>query len=227
MKTSNRSQRIFEARPSGATRLGLKVIEVHIAHGYLLHQFHSPLSNRRDDAWGGDEEKRMAFPLHIAETIRHAASGAAVGARITGSDWAGDGLATADAIALATRLKAAGIDYACVTSSGIPVSNPTVANPDLEQLALAAAVRRESGITTRAVGLITGAQQANDIIESGKADQVCSRSGIPRRSTMGLAQRLRSWRDPSLSFPVRLGSPVRVERLAATQGLNPAALQSG
>ena len=114
----------------------------------------------------------MAFPLHIAETIRHAASGAAVGARITGSDWAGDGLATADAIALATRLKAAGIDYACVTSSGIPVSNPTVANPDLEQLALAAAVRRESGITTRAVGLITGAQQANDIIESGKADQV-------------------------------------------------------
>ncbi|MQB12437.1 oxidoreductase [Agrobacterium sp. ICMP 6402] len=167
----------FRSATVRATRLGFKVIEVHIAHGYLLHQFHSPLSNRRNDGWGGDAEKRMAFPLHIAqtiraETIRHAASGVAVGARITGSDWAGDGLATADAIALAMRLRAAGLDYACVTSSGIPVSNPTVANPDLEQLELAAAVRRESGITTRAVGLITGAQQANDIIESGKADQV-------------------------------------------------------
>lgn len=162
----------FRSAAIRATRLGLKVIEIHIAHGYLLHQFHSPLSNKRQDAWGGDEERRMAFPLRIARAVRDTADGVAVGARITGSDWAKGGLTITHAVTLATRLKAAGIDYACVTSSGIPVSNPTVADADLAQLPLAEAVRRESGITTRAVGMITDSQQANEIIESGKADQV-------------------------------------------------------
>ena len=161
-----------------AARLGFKVIEIHIAHGYLLHQFHSPLSNTRQDAWGGDDERRMAFPLRIAETVRNAASGIAVGARITGSDWAEDGLTVTHATTLATRLKAIGVDYACVTSSGIPVSNPTVANAEDEHPSLAEAVRRESGIITRAVGMITGSQQANDLIESGKADQVAIGRGF-------------------------------------------------
>lgn len=155
-----------------AARLGIKVIELHIAHGYLLHQFHSPLANRRQDAWGGDTERRMAFPLHVARIVRGAAERLAVGARITGSDWAQDGLTVADAATLATHLKAIGIDYACVTSSGIPVSNPTIANPEDHHPSLAEAVRRESGISTRAVGMITGSQQANDIIASGQADQV-------------------------------------------------------
>lgn len=155
-----------------AARLGIKVVEIHVAHGYLLHQFHSPLSNGRQDAWGGDAERRMAFPLRIARTVRAAAGGIAVGARITGSDWAEDGLTITDATTLATQLKAIGIDYACVTSSGIPVSNPTVANAEDHHPSLAEAVRRESGITTRAVGMIIDAQQANDIIGSGQADQV-------------------------------------------------------
>ncbi|MDX3978517.1 oxidoreductase [Shinella sp.] len=155
-----------------AARLGIKVVEIHIAHGYLLHQFHSGLSNKRDDAWGGDAERRMAFPLHVARTVRDAATDIAVGARITGSDWSQDGLTIADAITLATRLKAIGVDYACVTSSGIPVSNPTVTNVEEHHPLLAEAVRRESGVTTRAVGMITGAQQANDLIENGQADQV-------------------------------------------------------
>lgn len=155
-----------------ATRLGLKIAEIHIAHGYLLHQFHSPLSNKRQDGWGGDAERRMAFPLRIAQTVRDAAEGIAVGARITGSDWAEDGLTITDATALAIRLKRVGIDYACVTSSGIPVSNPTVASAEEKHPSLAEAVRRESGITTRAVGMITGSQQANDVIENGQADQV-------------------------------------------------------
>ncbi|MCW5710575.1 oxidoreductase [Shinella sp.] len=162
----------FRSAAVRAARLGIKVIEIHIAHGYLLHQFHSALSNKRDDAWGGDAERRMAFPLHIAGTVRDAATDIAVGARITGSDWARDGLTIADATTLATRLKAVGVDYACVTSSGIPVSNPTVANAEDHHPSLAEAVRRESGITTRAVGMITGAHQANDLIRSGQADQV-------------------------------------------------------
>lgn len=155
-----------------ATRLGLNVIELHVAHGYLLHQFHSPLSNKREDEWGGDDERRVAFPLRIARTVRAAANDVAVGARITGSDWAVDGLTIGHATALATRLKQEGIDYACVTSGGIPVANPTVTDPEAEHPALAQAVRRDSGIVTRAVGMITGARQANAIIESGQADQV-------------------------------------------------------
>ncbi len=74
----------------------------------------------------------MAYPLRIAQTVRDAAGDIAVGARITGSDWAEDGLTITNATMLATRLKAIGIDYACVTSSGIPVSNPTVANAEDE-----------------------------------------------------------------------------------------------
>ena len=155
-----------------AARLGIKVIEIHIAHGYLLHQFHSPLSNKRQDAWGGDDERRMAYPLRIAQIVRDAAGGLAAGARITGSDWTEDGLTITHATALASRLKTIGLDYACVTSSGIPVSNPTVANAEDEHPSLAETVRRESGITTRAVGMITGSRQANDIIRSGQADQV-------------------------------------------------------
>ena len=124
-------------------------------------------------------------------------------------------------------LKAAGIDYACVTSSGIPVSNPTVANPDLEQpcTGCGRSPRKRNHDKGRGPHYRRAAGKRHHRKRQGRSG--CSRSGIPRRSTMGLAQRLRSWRDPSLSFPVRLGSPVRVERLAATQGLNPAALQSG
>jgi len=162
----------FRDATQRAARLGIKVVEIHVAHGYLLHQFHSPLSNLREDAWGGDTERRMAFPLRIARIVRDAAGDIAVGARITGSDWAEDGLTIVDATTLATRLRAIGINYACVTSSGIPVTNPTIANVEDHHPSLAEAVRRGSGITTRAVGMITSPQQANDIIASGQADQV-------------------------------------------------------
>ena len=162
----------FRAAAERAMRLGFEVIEVHMAHGYLLHQFHSALSNRRDDAWGGDAERRLAFPLRIAAAVRAAAPGIAVGARITGSDWSPSGLDVTDAITLAARLKALGLDYVCVTSSGIPVATPTVADPDAAQIALAAQVRDATGFATRAVGLIVTPEQANAIIVAGQADQV-------------------------------------------------------
>jgi len=162
----------FRAAAVRARRLGLRVIEIHIAHGYLLHQFHSPLSNSRQDAWGGDDQGRMAFPLRIAKTVRDVTGGSAVGARITGSDWAHDGLTLAHATALATRLKSANIDYVCVTSGGIPVTDPITNNPEASHPSLAETIRRETGITTRAVGMITRSRQANDIVQSGQADQV-------------------------------------------------------
>ncbi|MGO4570878.1 oxidoreductase [Microvirga sp. 2TAF3] len=162
----------FRAAARRAERIGIRVIEVHMAHGYLLHQFLSPLSNHRSDAWGGDAERRMALPLAVARAVREVAPDCVVGARITGSDWAEGGLEPHDAVMLARALKAIGLDYVCVTSSGIPTANPTVDDPDSAQIPLAAIVRKETGIVTRAVGLIVDPVEANEIIETGQADQV-------------------------------------------------------
>lgn len=155
-----------------AHRAGFDLVEIHMAHGYLLHQFLSPLANRRDDAWGGDPSRRMAFPLRIAERLRAELPGLALGARITGQDWAEGGIGPAEAQALAVALKAAGLDYVCVTSGGIPVAQPLHDAPETEHPALAEGVRRASGLVTRAVGGITTAAQAEAILRAGQADQV-------------------------------------------------------
>lgn len=155
-----------------AERVGIRVIEVHMAHGYLLHQFHSPLSNHRNDAWGGDAERCMALPLAVARALRSAVPACTVGARITGSDWAEGGLEVHDSVMLATALKDTGIDYVCVTSGGIPHPNPTIDSSDSAQIPLAATVKAEARIITRAVGLIVDPIEANAIVESGQADQV-------------------------------------------------------
>lgn len=161
-----------------AKRLGIKVLEIHLAHGYLLHQFHSPLSNSRQDAWGGDDVRRMAFPLRIARSVRQVGDDVAVGARITGSDWSEEGLTVGDAITIAGQLKDIGIDYACVTSGGIPVDHPTNSNPEAEHPALASAIKNETGLVTRAVGMITSSVQANELIAAGFADQVAIGRGF-------------------------------------------------
>ncbi|WP_414475731.1 oxidoreductase [Microvirga sp. M2] len=155
-----------------AVRIGIKVIEVHMAHGYLLHQFHSPLSNRRNDRWGGDAERRMALPLAVARAVREAVPSCVVGARMTGSDWARGGLELHDAVMLAKALRDTGLNYVCVTSSGIPSPDSTVTDPDTAQIPLAATIRAETGIVTRAVGLIVNPVEANDIVARGQADQV-------------------------------------------------------
>jgi len=155
-----------------AARLGIEVIELHMAHGYLMHQFQSPLSNRRDDAWGGDAARRSAFPLMIARAVREAApAGMAVGARITGTDWTEDGITPDDAAAFAGALKRAGLDFVCVTSGGVALKAKIPLGPGY-QVPLAAKVRRESGMLTRAVGLIADPHQAESILARGDADQV-------------------------------------------------------
>ena len=155
-----------------AVRLGFDVIELHCAHGYLLHQFQSPLANRRDDAWGGDAAGRDRLPLHIARRLREHVPGSHVlGARITGTDWAEGGLGPDDAVRLALSLKDIGFGYACV-SSGFVVRGERIPFGPGFQVGLAAEVRRRSGIATRAVGGISEPVQAAEIVALGQADQV-------------------------------------------------------
>lgn len=167
-----RTREAFVQTTLRAARLGIEVIELHMAHGYLMHQFQSPLSNRREDSWGGDVAGRSAFPLSVAKVVREAApKSMAVGARITGTDWTEDGITPDDAAVLARALKQAGLDFVCVTSGGVALKAKIPLGPGY-QVPLAAKVRRESGILTRAVGLIADPHQAEAIIARGEADQV-------------------------------------------------------
>lgn len=161
----------FVATALRAVRIGFDVIEVHLAHGYLMHEFHSPIANQREDAWGGTPDKRRAFPLAVTRAVRAAAPvHVAVGARITGCDWIDGGLTADDAVVLATDLKALGCAYVCVTSGGLEGARIPV-GPHY-QVPLAVRVRRESGIVTRAVGMIVDPVAADEIIGNGSADQI-------------------------------------------------------
>ena len=155
-----------------AVRLGFEAIELHGAHGYLLHEFLSPLSNLRKDAHGGSVEGRMRFPLEVARAVRAVVPRrVALGARITGTDWADGGLTVEDAVAFATALKGAGLDYVCVSGGGAVPHVKIPLGPGY-QVPLAAKVKAESGLVTRAVGLIVTPEQAEAIVASGQADCV-------------------------------------------------------
>ena len=159
----------FVAAAERAKRIGFEVLELHSAHGYLMQQFLSPLSNRRRDAYGED---RMKFALEVARAVREVwPKDRALGARINGSDWAEGGWQPEDAVGYARALKKAGLDFVCVSSGGT-VSHQRVPVTPGYQVAFAEKVRREAGIATRAVGMIADAAQAEDIIASGKADMV-------------------------------------------------------
>ena len=167
-----RIEKAFVEAAERALRIGFEVIELHMAHGYLLHAFQSPLSNRRTDRWGGSPEGRMAFPLAVARAVRAAVpAGVALGARITGSDWTDDGLKPEDAVALSKALKEIGLDFVCVSSGGIALRAKIPVRPGY-QVPFAAKVRRDAGIATRAVGMIVDPHQANDIVTRGDADMV-------------------------------------------------------
>jgi 2,4-dienoyl-CoA reductase-like NADH-dependent reductase (Old Yellow Enzyme family) len=162
----------FRQAAERAVRLGFDVIELHMAHGYLLHEFITPLANERTDAYGGTPERRMRFPLEVARAVRAVVpTGVALGARITGTDWAEGGLTPDDAVALAAELKSLGVSYVCVSGGGA-VPHVKVALGPGYQVPMAAKVRAETGIVTRAVGLIVEPAQAEAIVTSGKADCV-------------------------------------------------------
>jgi NADPH2 dehydrogenase len=161
-----------------AAALGIDLVELHSAHGYLLSTFLSPLSNRRTDEYGGSRENRMRYPLETFAAMRAAwPADRPMGVRIHGSDWIDGGWGVEDAVAYAGALKALGCDYVTVSSGGVDGAAQIPVGPGY-QAGLAATVRRETGIITCAVGMITGAAQAEAILADGQADQVALARGM-------------------------------------------------
>ncbi|WP_240125434.1 NADH:flavin oxidoreductase/NADH oxidase [Thermomonas alba] len=155
-----------------AARLGLEVIELHAAHGYLLHQFLSPLSNRRTDAYGGGLEHRMRLLLEVFDAVRAAVPEALpVGVRISATDWVDGGWDLAQSIALAKHLDARGCAYIHVSSGGLHPAQQIPLEPGY-QLPFAQAIRREVAMPVIGVGLITTPAQAEAALAEGRADAI-------------------------------------------------------
>ena len=162
----------FAATAARAARLGLDGLEIHAAHGYLLHQFLSPIANQRDDAYGGSLENRMRFPLEIFEVVRAAfPSEKPVWARISATDWVAGGWDIEGTVALSQALKARGCAAIHVSSGGVSPQQQIKLGPGY-QVPFAQRVKTEVGLPTIAVGLITEPMQAETIVASGEADAV-------------------------------------------------------
>ena len=155
-----------------ADRLGFDLVELLGAHGFLLHSFLSPITNRRTDSYGGSLANRMRYPLEVAAALREVwPRRKALGMRITGTDWVDGGITPDEAGVFAGKLRDIGFDYVCVSSGGVsPAARPAVA-PGY-QVPLAAAVKKASGIVVQAVGLIVDPHQAEAIVGEGHADCV-------------------------------------------------------
>ena len=162
----------FARAAKRAARLGLDGIEIHAAHGYLLHQFLSPIANQRSDAYGGSLENRMRFPLEIFDVVRAALPvGRPVWARISATDWVPGGWDIDGTVALSQALKARGCAAIHVSSGGVSPQQRVKVGPGF-QVPFAQRVKAEVGLPTIAVGLITEPEQAEAIIASGEADAV-------------------------------------------------------
>ncbi|MDH4392168.1 MAG: NADH:flavin oxidoreductase/NADH oxidase [Aquabacterium sp.] len=168
----------FVAAAQRAVRLGFQAIELHAAHGYLLHQFLSPIANQRSDGYGGSAANRMRFPLQVFSAVRAAVPAhVAVGMRLSATDWVDGGWGPADSVAFTRELKRLGGDFIHVSSGGVSARQQIPLGPGY-QVHLADQIRREAGLPTIAVGLITDAQQAEDVIAGGQADAVAIARGI-------------------------------------------------
>jgi 2,4-dienoyl-CoA reductase-like NADH-dependent reductase (Old Yellow Enzyme family) len=172
-----RIKQAWVAAAQRAQRIGLDAIEVHAAHGYLLHEFLSPLTNTRTDEYGGTLEKRMRFPLQVFEAVRAAVPEMTVGMRISASDWMAGGWDIEQSVALAHELKQRGCDFIHVSSGGLSPQQQVPLAPNY-QVPFAARIKRETGLPTIAVGLVTEAEQAEAIIAEGRADLVAVGRGM-------------------------------------------------
>ncbi len=173
--TKNDIQRIlydFQLAAARALRAGFKVIELHGAHGYLIHEFLSPKSNQRTDEYGGSFENRIRFLLEIIEHVKKAwPADLPLFVRISATDWVEDGWTEKDSIHLSEILKTSGVDLIdCSTGGNVP--NVKIALKPLYQVEFAENIKKETRILTGAVGLITTSQEADSIIKEGKADAV-------------------------------------------------------
>ena len=174
-------ERVREAFVQAARRaaaLGVDAIELHAAHGYLLHEFLSPLTNRRSDCYGGSLEHRMRFPLEVFAAVRRIWPEAKpLGVRISASDWIEGGWDLAQSTAFARQLKTLGCDWIDASSGGLAPEQKITPGPGF-QVPFAEAIRKEVGIPTIAVGLITEPRQAEEIVAAGRADMVALARGM-------------------------------------------------
>ena len=162
----------WEAAAQRALKAGFKVIEIHAAHGYLLHQFLSPISNHRHDQYGGSLENRMRFLLHVTERLRAIIpEDLPLFVRISATDWVEGGWDVEQSVVLCKRLKELGVDLIDVSSGGT-VHDAKIPVAKGYQVPFAQRIREEVGIRTGAVGLISDPQYADDIITSGQANLV-------------------------------------------------------
>lgn len=162
----------FAAAAARALTAGFEVIEIHAAHGYLLNEFLSPLSNHRTDEYGGSFENRIRLLTEVVQAVRSTwPSGLPLFVRISATDWKEGGWDIEQSVELARRLAALGVDLIDCSSGGVVPGAKIPAAPGY-QVEFAARIRRETGMPTGAVGLITEPRQANDVIAAGQADLV-------------------------------------------------------
>lgn len=155
-----------------AAKLGIQLIELHAAHGYLLHQFLSPLSNQREDEYGGSLENRLRFPLEVFHAVRSAVpDSVAVGVRLSATDWVDGGWDVEQSIVFSQQLEAAGSDYVHVSSGGLSPQQKITVGPGY-QLPFARDIRRQVKIPVIGVGLITEPKQAEQALQVGDADLI-------------------------------------------------------
>ncbi len=164
--------RAFAAAARRAAAAGFRAVEVHAAHGYLLHQFLSPLSNRREDAWGGSLEHRTRLTREVVAAVRAEwPERLPLLVRISATDWADGGWDADQSVALARMLLPLGVDLVDVSSGGLVPHAKVPVGPGY-QTAFAERIRREAGIRTGAVGMISSPEQADHVIRTGQADLV-------------------------------------------------------
>jgi 2,4-dienoyl-CoA reductase-like NADH-dependent reductase (Old Yellow Enzyme family) len=162
----------FVAAPRRSRAAGVEFIEIHAAHGYLLHTFLSPLSNTRTDEYGGDIAGRMRFPLEVVDAVRAAwPAELPLGIRLSATDWVPGGWTGDDSVILARELSTRGIDVITASSGGVSTQQQITLGPGY-QVHLAEQIRRAVGIPTMAVGLITEPEQAEAILAEGQADLI-------------------------------------------------------
>jgi 2,4-dienoyl-CoA reductase-like NADH-dependent reductase (Old Yellow Enzyme family) len=161
-----------------ALRIGFDLIELHIGHGYLLHEFLSPISNQRDDEYGGSTANRIRYPLEVFSAVRGVwPSDRPLGVRVSATDWIEGGWTVEETVVFARELKALGCDFIDATSGQLDPRQKIPLAPGCN-VPLAHRVKRETGMTTMAVGLITKPRQAEELVASGQADLIALARGM-------------------------------------------------
>ncbi len=168
----------FVASTRRAEALGFDLIEVHMAHGYFLHSFLSPLSNNRNDEYGGDREGRMRYPLEVFAAMRAAwPKEKPMGVRVSATDWMQGGWTLEDCVAFCAALKPLGVDYICASSGGSHPDQVIDLGPGY-QVPMARRIREGAGLPTMAVGLINAPQAAEQAVRDGAADLIALGRGM-------------------------------------------------